>query len=147
LVGPPGTGKTTFAQKLAQALKKEFFSFSLGGMTDSSLLTGKEEEIGLLTNALLKNNSINSLFLLDEIDKTSIRVQDSLINVLDRVQNASFFNHYLDVNLDFSPITFVVTANNLKKISESLLSRMTIIELSDYTVEQKKEIAQKIIQK
>jgi ATP-dependent Lon protease len=128
-------------------LKKEIFSFSLGGMTDSSLLTGKEEEIGLLTNALLKNNSVNSLFLFDEIDKASIRVQDSLINVLDNAQNTRVFNHYLGVNLDFSPIVFVVTANDRKKISDSLFSRMTIIELSDYTVEQKKEIAQKIIQK
>ncbi|RIA79071.1 hypothetical protein C1645_841596 [Glomus cerebriforme] len=116
-------------------------------LTDASLLTGNEEGIGLLTNALLKTKSVSSLFLLDEIDKASERVQNSLLNILDSTQNTAIFNHYLDVNLDFSPITFIATANKLENIPLPLRKRMKIIELTPYTSEQKKAIAQKIIQK
>lgn len=147
LTGPAGTGKTSLAKVLSQVSNQEFFLCALGGVTDSSLLIGKEDEIGLLTNALVKTESVDALILLDEIDKTPARVQNSLLSILDNTQNANIFNHYLDVGLDFSQVTFVVTANDLKSIPKPLRDRMLVIELPDYTTEQKKKIANKIVQK
>ena len=155
-VGPTSVGNTTFAQFLAQALKKKFYSVSLGGLSDSSVLVGTSEnslgtEIGQLTKALAETKSHEPLILLDEIDKTGTSfktsIQDCLLNILDPEQNKEVLDHYLDVKLDFSQVNFVVTANDLKKIPNYLLSRMLIIELSGYSVDQKKEIANKIIQR
>ena len=156
LIGPTGIGKTTFAQILSQALNKKFYSVSLGGLSDSSVLVGTSEnssgtEIGQLTKALTETKTRDPLILLDEIDKsgTSFKtsIQDCLLNILDAKQNQEVLDHYLDVKLDFSQVNFVVTANDLKKIPNYLLSRMIIIDLPGYNVDQKKEIANKIIQK
>lgn len=156
LAGPTGTGKTTLARILAQALKKKFFSISLGGLSDASILIGASEnlsgvEMGQLAKGLVETKSSDPLILLDEIDKAGSTfktgIHDCLVSVLDPAQNQEILDHYLDVKLDFSRITFIVTANDLKKVPDYLRSRMTIIELPGYSVEQKKEIANKIIQK
>ncbi|CAI2194421.1 4306_t:CDS:2, partial [Funneliformis geosporum] len=157
LVGSPGVGKTTFAQILAQALKKEFFMVALGGMSDSSLLLGNNESslgtngVGQLTKALIETKTHNPLILLDEFDKVSSYKGNSAIHnclnaVLDPVQNQEILDYYLDVKLDFSHITFIITVNDQSEIPKHLLSRMpVVVELPGYTLEQKKEIAQRFI--
>lgn len=152
LIGPTGTGKTTFAQLLAQVLKKKYFSVALGGLSNTSLLTGTGENssgtaMGQLAKALAETKTHDPLILLDEIDKTKPALQDCLLNVLDSVQNHEILDHYLDVKLDFSRATFVITANDRKKVSEQLLSRMLVIELPGYNNGQKQEIANQVIQK
>jgi ATP-dependent Lon protease len=153
--GPPGIGKTSFAKVLAQALKREFFSISLTGLSDTSILSGTSEnssgtEIGRLTKALIETKTPNPVILLDEIDKSGSLfrnvIHDYLVSILDPTQNQEIIDHYLDVKLDFSQVVFITTANDLQKISQPLLDRMQIFELPGYTVEQKKEIAQRIIQ-
>ncbi|CAG8550752.1 6111_t:CDS:2 [Gigaspora margarita] len=137
LVGPPGVGKTTLAALLAQALKKEFFAVSLGGMSDNSLLVGANEsssgtEIGQLAKALTETKTHDPLILLDEIDKVdsyggNSAIHSCLSSVLDPVQNPEILDYYLDVKLDFSKVTFIVTANDLNKIPKYLLSRTPLI--------------------
>ncbi|CAG8576698.1 10541_t:CDS:2 [Ambispora gerdemannii] len=157
LIGPPGVGKTTFAQLLARALKKKFFLVALGGASDNSLLVGANEsssgtEMGQLAKALAETKSHNPLILLDEIDKVGSYKAGSAIHgclnsVLDSVQNQEVLDHYLDVKLDFSKVTFVVTANDLNKIPDYLFSKTpAIINLSGYNIDQKKEIANKFIE-
>ncbi|CAG8519820.1 10542_t:CDS:2 [Cetraspora pellucida] len=152
LFGPPGVGKTTYANLLAQALKKKFFRVALGGATDNELLLGASEsssgtEIGQLTEALTETKTHDPLILLDEIDKVNSYGGDSAIHnclnaILDPEQNKEILDYYLDVKLDFSQVAFVVTANDPKKIPEHLLSRIsTIVELPGYDNEQKKAIA------
>ena len=150
-VGQTGTGKTTFSQILAQVLKKKFFSMSLGGLSNTSNLMGTSEnssgtEIGQLTKSLIEAKSSDPVILLDEIDKTKPFIHDFLIKILDPEQNQEVLDYYLDVKIDFSQVTFVVTANDQDKIPVYLRSRMTIIELLEYSGEQKKEIANKIVQ-
>ncbi|KLL04665.1 MAG: ATP-dependent protease La [Mycoplasmataceae bacterium RV_VA103A] len=158
LIGPSGVGKTTLAALLARALKKEFFAVALGGTTDNSLLLGANEsssgtEIGQLTKALVETKTHYPLILLDEIDKVNSYGGNSAIHnclnaVLDPEQNKEILDYYLDVKLDFSQATFVVTANDLDKIPKYLLSRTPlIIELPGYNLEQKREIARQFIQK
>jgi ATP-dependent Lon protease len=127
----------------------------LAGLSDTSILTGTSEnssgiETGQLTRALVETKTPNPVILLDEMDKTgsSFRnaIQDCLINILDPTQNQEIIDYYLDVKLDFSQIVFVITANDLQKISQPLRERMHVFELPGYTVEQKKKIVQKIIQ-
>ncbi|CAH1756740.1 9102_t:CDS:2 [Entrophospora sp. SA101] len=122
LIGPPGVGKTTFGQLLAQALKKEFFAVSLGSVSDNSVLVGANEslsgsEIGQLTKALAETKSHDPLILLDEIDKvgsykTGSAIHGCLNSILDPVQNQEILDHYIDVKLDFSKVTFIITAND-----------------------------------
>jgi ATP-dependent Lon protease len=156
LVGPIGVGKTTFAKIMSQALNKKLFSIALGGLSDASMLVGTSEsssgtEIGQLTKSLVETKTRDPLLLLDEIDKSGslfkTSIQDCLLSVFDKAQNQEVLDHYLDVKLDFSQVTFIVTANDPKKIPQQLLSRMLVIELPGYNLEQKKEIAKKFIEK
>ncbi|CAG8834542.1 7097_t:CDS:1, partial [Racocetra persica] len=158
LIGPSGAGKTTLAALLARVLKKEFFAVALGGATNSSLLLEANEnssgtEIGQLTKALVETKTHYPLILLDEIDKVNSYGGNSAIHnclnaILDPEQNKEILDYYLDVKLDFSQATFVVTANDLEKIPKCLLSRTPlIIELPGYNLEQKREIARQFIQK
>ncbi|CAG8447598.1 11319_t:CDS:2 [Racocetra fulgida] len=152
LIGPSGVGKTTLATLLARVLKKKFFAVALGGATNSSLLLGANEnssgtEIGQLTKALVETETHDPLILLDEIDKVNFYGGNSAIHnclnaALDPEQNKEILDYYLDVKLDFSQVTFVVTANDPDKIPKCLLSRTSlIIELPGYNLEQKREIA------
>ncbi|WP_147411664.1 AAA family ATPase [endosymbiont GvMRE of Glomus versiforme] len=152
LVGPSGMGKTTFAQVVAQALEKKFFSVALGGIFDVSTLIGSEADslannAGQLTQALIESKVCDPVILLDEVDKTSSSIKNCLLNVLDNKQNHEVLDYYLEVKLDFSQVIFVITANDLKQIGKNLSDRMLVINLKPYTLEQKKEIASVIIQK
>ena len=151
-VGPVGIGKTTFSQIVSQALGKKFFAVSLGGLSDSSILIGSEanspaNNMGQLAKALVETKTHDPVILLDEIDKTGSSLKNCLANVLDSAQNQEILDHYLEVNLDFSRVTFIITANNLKKIPNSLHDRMLVVKLPGYTVDKKREIANKIIQR
>lgn len=158
LVGPPGVGKTTFSQLLAKALKKKFFMVALGGISDSSLLLGVSEsssgtEVGQLTKAFAETKSHDPLILLDELDKINSYKGNSAVygclnTVLDPVQNKEVLDYYLDIKLDFSQATFIITVNDESEIPQYLLSRMpVIVKLHGYNLGQKKEIACKFIQK
>lgn len=151
LVGPTGVGKTTFAQIIARALGKKFFSVALGGLSETFFLLGSEanspaNNMGQLAQALVATKTRDPVILLDEIDKTGSPLKSCLLSILDPQQNQAVLDYYLDIKLDFSQITFVLTANELKNFLPSLRDRMLIVELPGYNKEQKKEICDKIIQ-
>ncbi|MCE8162977.1 MAG: AAA family ATPase [Candidatus Moeniiplasma glomeromycotorum] len=151
VVGPTGCGKTASARWLAQALKRELFIINLAGLSDPSVLVGASEsssgsEIGQLAKALVETQTHTPLILLDEFDKVRPSIQDSLLAILDPIQNQAVLDYYLDVKLDFSQAIFIITANNLNKIPDYFRSRLSPVELTGYTLDQKKEIIQQIIQ-
>lgn len=151
LVGPTGVGKTTFAQIIARALGKKFFSVALGGLSETFFLLGSEanspaNNMGQLAQALVATKTRDPVILLDEIDKTGSPLKSCLLSILDPQQNQAVLDYYLDIKLDFSQITFVLTANELKNFLPSLRDRMLIVELPGYNKKQKKEICDKIIQ-
>lgn len=150
LVGPPGTGKTSIASSIAKCLNREFVRISLGGESDVALIKGHRKTYigaypGKLVMALKQAKTENPVILLDEIDKTSIsykgNIQDTLLEVLDPAQNHSFKDNFLEAPLDLSKVLFVCSANLLDTISEPLLDRLEVIELSGYTMNEKKSIA------
>lgn len=147
LVGPPGVGKTSFAKIIAKALNKKLFVVNLNSVFDPSYLTGSSNEVGQFTKALVANKSADSVILLDEIDKASTSIKNSLLSVLDREQNHNITDYYLDVRLDLSKMTFIATANKLKDGKDDpFSSRLETVNLIGYDDEQKKHIANKIIQ-
>jgi MoxR-like ATPase len=151
VVGPTGCGKTTSVHWLAQALKRKLYTVNLAGLTDSSVLVGTSEssqgsEIGQLAKALVETESGSPLVLLDEFDKVRPSIQDNLLSVLDLVQNQAILDYYLDIKLDFSQVIFIVTANDINKIPDYLRSRLPRVELTGYTLDQKKSIVQQFIQ-
>ncbi|MCE8168071.1 MAG: AAA family ATPase [Candidatus Moeniiplasma glomeromycotorum] len=151
LVGPTGCGKTTSACWLAQVLKRKLYTINLAGLSDPSVLVGTSEsssgsEIGLLAKSLVETESSAPLVLLDEFDKVKPSIQDNLLTVLDPVQNQAVLDYYLDVKLDFSQVIFIVTANDISKIPDYLLSRLPRVELTGYSFDQKKAIVQQFIQ-
>lgn len=153
-VGPPGVGKTSIGKSIARALNRQYYRFSVGGLTDVAEIKGHRRTYvgalpGRIIQALKKCQTENPLILIDEVDKIGRGHQgdpaSALLELLDPEQNSSFLDHYMDVPVDLSKVLFVCTANMTDTIPRPLLDRMEMIELSGYVADEKKAIADKYL--
>ena len=154
LVGPPGTGKTTLGTSIANALNREFLKISVGGLNDSTELTGHRRTYlgsspGVIMQGIKKCGYANPVILIDEVDKMVKDYQGDpgavLLDILDPKQNDKFVDFYIEEPFDLSKVMFILTANDLKDIPPMLRDRLEVIEVSSYTEEEKIDIAKKYL--